>query len=147
MEEPPSGNFCFSQSTFRSGWDHADSSADEWKQVILSDESSFSQLQGQFMCGVIQRKLIIRNTSSRNETRWWISDGLGSISWNSLGPIVALHGRISSKDYLNIWADHVHPMAHALFPDGKRIFQDDNALVHTAHVIKNWYECELKHIE
>ena len=36
--------------------------------------------------------------------------------------------------------DHVHPMVQALFPDGDGIFQDDNAPMHTAYVLKNWYE-------
>ena len=72
-----------------------------------------------------------------------------AISWNSLGSIVALHGRINIKDYPNILRDHVHPMVQAfLFPDGDGIFQDNNALKHTAHVVKNWYEeheREIKH--
>ena len=33
-----------------------------------------------------------------------------AISWNSLCLIVALHGKINIKDYLNILGDHVHPM-------------------------------------
>ena len=73
-----------------------------------------------------------------------------AISWNSLSPIVALYGRINSKDYLNILGDHVHPMVHALFPDFDGIFQDNNAPIHTVHVVKNWYEkhkSELNHTE
>ena len=73
-----------------------------------------------------------------------------AISQNSLGPIIALHGRINSKDYLNILGDHVHPMVQALFPDGDYIFQDNNAPIYTAHVVKNWYEehkSELDHME
>ena len=31
-------------------------------------------------------------------------------------------------------------MVRTLFPDGNGIFQDDNALIHTTHEIKNWYE-------
>ena len=60
------------------------------------------------------------------------------ISRNFLGPIVALHGRISRKDYLNILGAHVYPMVQALFPDGDSIFQD-NAQIHIAHVVNNWY--------
>ena len=64
-----------------------------------------------------------------------------TISWNSLCPVVALHGRINSKDYLNILGDHVvHPMVQALFPDSDGIFQDDNDPIQTAHVVKYWYE-------
>ena len=56
-----------------------------------------------------------------------------AISWNSLDSIAALHCRISSKDYLNILGDHIHPMVYALFPDGDGIFHDDNAPKHIAH--------------
>ena len=45
-----------------------------------------------------------------------------AISWNYFGLIVALRGRVDSKDYLNILGDHVHPMIQALFFDGDGIF-------------------------
>ena len=41
-------------------------------------------------------------------------------------------------------------MVQALFPDGNGIFQNDNAPIHTAHVVKNWYEeheSELEYME
>ena len=38
-----------------------------------------------------------------------------AMSWNSLSPIVGMHCRINSKDYLNILRDHVSPMVQALF--------------------------------
>ena len=61
-----------------------------------------------------------------------------------------MHGKINIKDYLHIFGDYVHPMVQSLFPDGEGIFQDDNAPIHIAHVVKNWYkehESELEHIE
>ena len=60
-----------------------------------------------------------------------------AISRNTLCPIVALHGTINSKDYLNFLRDHVHPTVQALFPDGDDIFQEDNAPMHTTHVVRN----------
>ena len=45
---------------------------------------------------------------------------------------------------------HVHPKVQALFPDGDGIFKDDNALIHTAHVVKNYHkehESELEYME
>ena len=47
-----------------------------------------------------------------------------------------LHGRINKRDYLQILSDQVHPMAQALFPEGNAIFQDDNAPIHTARIVK-----------
>ena len=49
-----------------------------------------------------------------------------AISSNSLGLIVALHGRINSTDALNISGYHVHPMVQAIFPDGDCILHDIN---------------------
>ena len=59
-----------------------------------------------------------------------------AISWNSLGPIVALDGRINSKAYLNILEDHVYPMVQALFPDDDGIFQNNYAPINSAYVVK-----------
>ena len=56
------------------------------------------------------------------------------ISWNYLGLIAALHGRINTKNYLNIIGDQI------LFPNGDGIFQNDGAPMHTVHVVKNYYE-------
>ena len=75
---------------------------------------------------------------------------LAAISWSYLGPIVAQYGMINDEDYLSILGDRVHPMVQELFPDVKSIFQDDNAPIHTAHVVKNWYqehESELEHMK
>ena len=72
-----------------------------------------------------------------------------AISWNFLGPIVAQH--IDQQQGLHEHlGDFVHSMVQALFPDGDGIFQDDNAPIHAAYVVNNWYEehgCELEHIE
>ena len=49
------------------------------------------------------------------------------MSWNSLGPLVALHGKTNSKEYLRILGDHVHPIVYEVFPYGDGVFQDDDA--------------------
>ena len=59
-----------------------------------------------------------------------------TISWNYFDPIAApLHGRINSKDYLNILGNHVHSMVQTLFPDSDVFFQDDDAPIRTADVV------------
>ena len=72
------------------------------------------------------------------------------MTWNSFCHVVAPHGRIDSKDYPNILGGHVHPMVQTLVSDGDGIFQLDNAPIHTAYVVKNWYEeyeNELRHMK
>ena len=128
-------------------------SSDQRKRVIFSDESSFTIFPTSGRVYVWRQSKEAFNLDCLLPT---VKHGGGSvmvwaaISWRSLGPIVALHGRINSKDYLNTLGDQVHPMCQTLFPEGDCIFQDDNALIHTAHIIKNWYkehETELEHME
>ena len=90
--------------------DHKGRYTDQWKQVIFSYESSFSLFPSE------KRFYVWRqpregynldffphvNHGSESVMAW------AAISWNSLGPIVTLHGRISSKDYLNILGENVH---------------------------------------
>ena len=47
-----------------------------------------------------------------------------------------LQGRINKRDYLQILSDQVHPMAQALFSEENAIFEDDNAPIHTARIVK-----------
>ena len=85
--------------------------------------------------------------SSHSEALTWISDGLGS---HIVKFSPSHRGRINSKHYMAILGDDIHSIVKALFPDGDGIFQDDNAPMHTAHVVKNWYEeheSELEHME
>ena len=63
----------------------------------------------------------------------------GAISWKSTGPMISYHGRINRRDYLQILSDQVHPMAQALFPEGNSIFQNDDAPIHTARIVKEWH--------
>ena len=113
----------------------------------MSTVFHFLQLQSEFVCGGSPRKFTI--LTAHNEARRWISDGLGGHIVEFSRPIIVLYGKIKSKDHLNILGDHVHPMVQALFSDGDGIYQDNNNPMHTAHVVKNWYEkneSELEHM-
>ncbi|MBJ5686569.1 transposase [Salmonella enterica subsp. enterica serovar London] len=62
------------------------------------------------------------------------------ISWFAAGPIITLHRRINSGDYVTVLADHVHSMEQTLFPSGDCTFQDDNAPIHRSRTVQSWFE-------
>ena len=53
--------------------------------------------------------------------------------------MVTLSGRITTKSYVNILDDQIHSMVQTLFPNGHGVFQDDNAFVHTAQIVQDWF--------
>ena len=60
----------------------------------------------------------------------------GAISFKSAEPMISLHRRINTRDYLKILSDQVHFLAQALFPKGNTILKDDNAPIHIARIVK-----------
>ena len=138
----------------RSKWcrEHKCWSTYQWKQVRFSDESRFSLFPTAERAYVWRQPRETYNPDSLMPT---VKHGGGSvtlsaISWNFFCHIVSLHCRINNKDYLIILGDRVYPMTQALISEGDGIFQDANATILSAHVVKNWYEehdSELEHTE
>ncbi|CAI9561960.1 unnamed protein product, partial [Staurois parvus] len=53
-----------------------------------------------------------------------------AISLCSAGPIITLKGRVTASNYVQILADHVHPMVQTLSLINSAIYQDYNAPIH-----------------
>ena len=83
-----------------------------------------------------QRSTQPRLLHAQSEAWGWISDGLAAVSWHSLGPILVLDGCVTAKDYRTILEDYVHPMFQTLYPEGRAVYNDDNAPIHTARLVK-----------
>ena len=65
-----------------------------------------------------------------------------AISWCSAWPIIALNGRITDGDYVDILGNQGHPMIQMLFPNNDTVFffQEDNSPIHTARSVQSWFE-------
>ncbi|GFX72900.1 DDE_3 domain-containing protein [Trichonephila clavipes] len=53
---------------------------------------------------------------------------------------VTLKGRITGEKYKEILSDQVHPMMQTLLSAIDGIFQDDNAPVHAAGLVRPWFD-------
>lgn len=124
----------------------------QWENVIWSDESSFTLFQTKGRVYVWRTPAEAYDVACLLPT---VKHGGGSVmlwgamSHHGLGPLVVLHGRVTAKVYTSILADHLHPLVQVLFPNSRPVFQDDNAPIHTAGIVKDWFdehEDELQHL-
>lgn len=74
-----------------------------------------------------------------------VKHGRGSVMvwaatlWFSVSPMITLQGHITATNYVNILTDQFNPMVQCLFPNIDDVFQDDEALVLTGHIIQDWF--------
>ena len=64
----------------------------------------------------------------------------GCFTRDGLGPLVRLNGKITAKDYINVMKNHLVPYINSLENKENIIFQEDNAPIHTAKIVKSWKE-------
>ena len=58
--------------------------------------------------------------------------------WYGSDPLVLLEGKQTAMQYLDILADQVHP-AMLQFYEGDGYFMDDNATIHRARIVRDWF--------
>ncbi len=64
----------------------------------------------------------------------------GAFFWYDLGPLVPLEGRVTANQYKVVLSDHLYPMMKYFYPDGSGLFQDDNAPIHRAGGVTEWFD-------
>lgn len=122
--------------------DHKTWTINDWKNVVWSDESSFTLFSTNGRVYVWRTPKEAYDPDCLLPT---VKHGSGSvmvwaaISWYSAGPIITLNGRIIANEYLNFLNDEVLTVTSILLPN-TAIFQDDNAPVHTAKKVQSWFE-------
>jgi len=110
----------------------------EWRRVLFSDESTFTQFQ-QGRQGKVWREPgeelnpdCIASTVKHSPSKmFW-----GCFSWNGLGPIVPLKGSVTGETHAETIRKYVVPTLQKHFPRGNGIFQEDNATPHRSKVAK-----------
>ncbi|KAH3872092.1 hypothetical protein DPMN_035305 [Dreissena polymorpha] len=55
-----------------------------------------------------------------------------------VGTVTVLNGNINAEKYISILEDNLLPVVALHFPDGRYIFQDDNAPIHRARVVSQY---------
>jgi hypothetical protein len=119
--------------------------------VIWSDESPFTLFPAS------RRVYVWRTPKEAYNPEYLVltmEHGGGSVMvwaaklWDSVGPIMALHGRITARDYMDRLGNQMHPMIQTLFLNNA-VFENDNAPIHTAGTAQSWFvehEGELQHL-
>ena len=110
--------------------------------VVWSDESRFTIYKNDGP-GLVWRPPGTRfNIENMTPTVKFGGGGLmmwGCFSGKGLGPLVKVDGNLNSLGYIQILEDHLLPLIENDFNRRGYLYQDDNAPVHTARVVKNWY--------
>lgn len=114
---------------------------DEWENIIWSDESKFELFKGDGRRWVWRQPHEKYNIECLIPTVKSVQQGVmvwGCFTRNSLGPLVKLEGRITANIYVGVLQNYLLPYIDGLEGQENYIFQEDNAPIHTARVVKSW---------
>jgi transposase len=121
--------------------------ADEWQNIIFTDESRFCLHKSDGRTRVWRRpgekyhKECVNTTVKFNggSAMFW-----GCFSWWGVGPLVLIEGNMNSESYVNILSKHFVPWTNELaaaHPDEPQLtFQQDLAAIHTSEYTTWWME-------
>jgi len=111
-----------------------------WKRVIWSDESKF-------IFRYSGKRYVWRRVEERHEPRCMTATVKGAqknvmvwgcFSWLGVGSLHRIRGRLNALGYRQIMQRKMIPGAAEIAPDDY-IFQQDNAPIHTAKLMKNYF--------
>jgi transposase len=115
---------------------------DQWKDAIWSDESRFTVFPkgGQARAWRRPNETLIPGAVS--PTTQAFGGGVmvwGAFSWHRKWPLVILPSSVTSQEYLSLLEENLLPGIGQLPSPEKAFFQDDNAPIHRAKKVQNWF--------
>lgn len=118
-----------------------DNSSEYWDRVHWSDESRFEFVSDRPQNCIRRSNERFRPDCLQTTVK---HSGGGLMVWGcfSAAGVGALHrvkGTIKAIDYIDILDEHLIPTLNKFHPNGDGVFQQDNATVHTAKSVKEWF--------
>lgn len=121
--------------------DKKDWTVRKWKNVIFSDESRYTLFKNDGPVRVWRTPGTRYDIENIVPTVKHGGGGImvwGCFSGKGLGPLIKVEGKMNSHDYIEILESQLLPLINKNFNRRGYLFQDDNAPVHTAKVVKKW---------
>ena len=122
--------------------EHREWTADDWKKVIWSDESRFTLFENDGKARVWRLPKERYDIDCVVPTVKHGGGGVmvwGCFTWDSLGPLIRLEGKIDSKRYIEeVLQSHLLPFLQILDEDYE--FQQDNASIHKSKLTMKFFE-------
>ena len=115
-----------------------------WKRIIFSDECTVKVGQN-FRVWVWKKndegghRPVAGVTPATSTTRFSINVW-GCITYFGQGYLKILEGQINAEKYLEVLDECLWSTVQQCFPDGGYIFQEDNAPIHKANVVKRYFQ-------
>jgi transposase len=124
---------------------HRDWTVEKWKQVIFSDKTAIvarpsdaHKLRWVKQTKDLNPKLVVPTVQGGGASilTW------GCISRYGFHDFVLLDGKVTGKDYIKVLQQYLLPVIQEYFPDRPYIFRQDNAAVHAAREVQEFFQDE-----
>lgn len=112
-----------------------------WESVVFSDEKTFQSCNNGKVrvYRPINTRYDERYTHKTNQSGRFSVNVWGWISARGPGVCQFVQGRLTAGTYCNILNNVMVPSVEAIFGDQNYIFQQDNAPIHTARIVKDYF--------